>query len=147
MFFGLDWDKLVLLLIVAALLVGPERLPQYAETLAKFTVRAREWLSGAKTRVKEELGDDFDDVEWRRLDPRQYDPRRIIRDALLSEDEPVAPEPAPVNAASGTAAASVGAVAAGGAAAVGGASRPSWASSAVPVPSVVGPVPFDGEAT
>ncbi|APZ34102.1 Sec-independent protein translocase TatB [Microbacterium aurum] len=88
MFFGLDWDKLVLILIVAALLVGPERLPRYAESLARLTVRAREWLSGAKTRVKEELGDDFDDVEWRKLDPRQYDPRRIIRDALL-EDAPV----------------------------------------------------------
>lgn len=99
MFFGLDWDKLVLLLIVAALLVGPERLPQYAETLARFTVRAREWLSGAKTRVKEELGDDFDDVEWRRLDPRQYDPRRIIRDALLDD----APIPTVRAAAVGTA--------------------------------------------
>ncbi|KIC57737.1 translocase [Microbacterium hominis] len=99
MFFGLDWDKLVLLLIVAALLVGPERLPQYAETLARFTVRAREWLSGAKTRVKEELGDDFDDVEWRRLDPRQYDPRRIIRDALLDD----APVPTVRAAAVGTA--------------------------------------------
>ena len=99
MFFGLDPVKLVLPLIVAALLVGPERLPQYAETLAKFTVRAREWLSGAKTRVKEELGDDFDDVEWRRLDPRQYDPRRIIRDALLDD----APVPTVRAAAVGTA--------------------------------------------
>jgi len=94
MFFGLDPDKLVLLLIVAALLVGPERLPQYAETLAKFTVRAREWLSGAKTRVKEELGDDFDDVECRHLDPR-----RIIRDALLDD----APVPTVRAAAVGTA--------------------------------------------
>ena len=102
MFFGLDWDKLVLILIVAALLVGPERLPRYAETLARLTVRAREWLSGARTRVKEELGDDFDDVEWRKLDPRQYDPRRIIRDALL-EDAPV---PTVQAAAVGTAIAS-----------------------------------------
>ncbi|AUG29311.1 MULTISPECIES: hypothetical protein [Microbacterium] len=99
MFFGLDWDKLVLILIVAALLVGPERLPHYAETLAKLTVRAREWLSGAKTRVKDELGEDFDDVEWRKLDPRQYDPRRIIRDALLDD----APVPAVRAAAVGTA--------------------------------------------
>jgi len=99
MFFGLDWDKLVLILIVAALLVGPERLPHYAEMLARFTVRAREWLSGAKTRVKDELGEDFDDVEWRKLDPRQYDPRRIIRDALLDD----APAPLVRAAAVGTA--------------------------------------------
>lgn len=85
MFFGYDMEKFLLLLLVAALLVGPERLPRYAESLAKFTVRAREWLSGARTRVKEEMGEDFDDIEWRKLDPRQYDPRRIIRDALLDD--------------------------------------------------------------
>lgn|SRR5690606_30096198 len=88
MFFGLDMEKLLLILVVAALLLGPERLPRYAELLGRFTVRAKEWLQGAKTRVKEEMGDDFDDVEWRKLDPRQYDPRRIIRDALL-DDAPV----------------------------------------------------------
>lgn len=123
MFFGLDWDKLVLILIVAALLVGPERLPQYAETLAKFTLRAREWLSGAKTRVKEELGDDFDDVEWRKLDPRQYDPRRIIRDALLDD----APVPTVRAAAAGAAIAAT--------------------ASAVSTFDPDGDVPFDDEAT
>ena len=34
------------------------------------------------------MGADFDDVDWRTLDPRQYDPRRIIREALL-DDAPV----------------------------------------------------------
>ena len=88
MFFGLDGEKLILILVVAVLLVGPERLPRYAEALGRFTVLARDWLNGAKTRVRDEMGDDFDDIEWRKLDPRQYDPRRIIRDALL-DDAPV----------------------------------------------------------
>lgn len=89
MFFGYDVEKFLVLLVVAALLVGPERLPRYAAGLSKLTVRFREWASGARTRVKEEMGDDFDEIEWRKLDPRQYDPRRIIRDALL-DDAPVA---------------------------------------------------------
>ncbi len=38
--------------------------------------------SGAKNRMREELGPDFDDMDWKKLDPRQYDPRRIIREAL-----------------------------------------------------------------
>lgn len=101
MFFGYDMEKFLLLLVVAVLLVGPERLPRYAEGLAKLTVRAREWLAGARTRVKEEMGDDFDEVEWRKLDPRQYDPRRIIRDALLDD----APVPTVQAAARGAAAA------------------------------------------
>ncbi len=88
MFFGYDMEKFLLLLLVAALLLGPERLPRYAEGLARLTKRTREWLSGARTRVKEEMGEDFDDVQWSKLDPRLYDPRRIIRDALL-DDAPV----------------------------------------------------------
>ncbi|WP_345803094.1 Sec-independent protein translocase TatB [Microbacterium sp. AZCO] len=88
MFFGLTIEKLLVIGVIAALLVGPERLPRYAETLARFTTRAREYLRGARDRVKEEMGDEFDDVDWRTLDPRRYDPRRIIREALL-DDAPV----------------------------------------------------------
>ena len=34
----------------------------------------------------DELGEGFEDVDWKKLDPRQYDPRRIIREALLEEE-------------------------------------------------------------
>jgi sec-independent protein translocase protein TatB len=88
MFFGLTIEKLLVLGVIAALLIGPERLPRYAESLARLTTRARDFVRNAKTRVRDEMGDDFDDVDWRTLDPRQYDPRRIIREALL-DDAPV----------------------------------------------------------
>ncbi|WP_439592295.1 Sec-independent protein translocase TatB [Microbacterium sp.] len=88
MFFGLTIEKLLLIGLVAALVIGPERLPRYAEVLATFTKRARDWISSARTRVRDEMGDEFDDVDWKTLDPRQYDPRRIIREALL-DDSPV----------------------------------------------------------
>ncbi|WP_460775195.1 Sec-independent protein translocase family protein [Microbacterium sp. GXF7504] len=103
MFFGLTIEKLLVIGVIAAFLIGPERLPRYAEALAKFTTRARDFLSGAKTRVKEEMGEDFDDVDWRKLDPRQYDPRRIIREALL-DDPPTATVRAAGTAAAATAA-------------------------------------------
>src|SRR6185436_6315315 len=92
MFFGLTIEKLLLIGVIAAFVVGPERLPRYAEALASFTKRAREWVSAARTRVKDEMGDDLDDLDWRTLDPRQYDPRRIIREALL-DDAPAPPKP------------------------------------------------------
>lgn len=89
MFFGLTIEKLLLIGLIAAFVIGPERLPRYAESLATFTKRARDWVSNARTRVKDEMGEDFSDVDWKTLDPRQYDPRRIIREALL-DDAPVA---------------------------------------------------------
>lgn len=88
MFSGITFEKLVLIGVIAAIIIGPDRLPRYAESLARFVKRAKEWSTTARTRVKEEMGDDFDDVDWRTLDPRRYDPRRIIREALL-DDAPV----------------------------------------------------------
>ncbi|MFT3799520.1 Sec-independent protein translocase TatB [Microbacterium sp.] len=136
MFNGLDLDKLLLIGIVAILVIGPERLPAYAAKLAQFTRRAREWLSGAKTRMKDELGEDFDDVEWRKLDPRQYDPRRIIREALL-DDAPVPTAAAP--AAATTAAAATAAPAP--------ATAPAAPSAVAVAFDPSRDVPFDNEAT
>ncbi|MFT4211969.1 MAG: Sec-independent protein translocase TatB [Microbacterium sp.] len=89
MFFGLTIEKVLVIAVIAAFLIGPERLPKYAQFLAQFTKRARDFLRDAKTRMKDEMGPEFDEADWRRLDPRQYDPRRIIREALL-DDPPVA---------------------------------------------------------
>lgn len=33
------------------------------------------------------MGPAFEDVDWRQLDPRQYDPRRIVREALATPSE------------------------------------------------------------
>ncbi len=85
--FGLTFDKLLIVLVIAAFLIGPERLPVYAAKLGQLTRSLRDFANGAKDRMREEMGPEFDDVDWKKLDPRQYDPRRIIREALL-EDGP-----------------------------------------------------------
>lgn len=93
MFNGITLEKVLLVALIAGLIIGPERLPRYAEAFSAFVKRARGWVTDAKTRVKDEMGEDFNDVDWRTLDPRQYDPRRIIREALLDEPpvQPVKP--------------------------------------------------------
>lgn len=85
--FGLSSEKLVILLVLAAVLLGPERLPEYARQFANFIKMLRRMANNAQGQMKDELGEDYNDVDWRKLDPRQYDPRRIIREALLEPDE------------------------------------------------------------
>ncbi len=91
MSFGLTFDKLLIIGIIAVFLLGPERLPYYASQLARLVRSLRGMANGAKDRMREEMGPDFDDIDWKKLDPRQYDPRRIIRDALIEDDEPPKP--------------------------------------------------------
>lgn len=83
------WEGAVLLLIVL-LVVGPEKLPEVAGQLGRAARMARDLLRQAKTSLKDELGDDLSDLKA--LDPRQYDPRRIVREALM-EDPPNLPTP------------------------------------------------------
>ena len=86
--FGLTFEKLLLIGIIAVFLLGPERLPHYAAQLARLVRSLRDMANGAKDRMRDEMGPDFDDVDWKKLDPRQYDPRRIIREALTDEPAP-----------------------------------------------------------
>lgn len=83
--FGLTFDKLAIIAILAAFLLGPERLPYYAGRLAALVRGLRDLADTAKSRLKEEMGPEFDDMDWKTLDPRQYDPRRIVREALASD--------------------------------------------------------------
>ncbi|GAA1117955.1 twin-arginine translocase TatA/TatE family subunit [Nesterenkonia jeotgali] len=82
---GINAYEFVILIVLALVILGPERLPQYARNLARWARQARDLAEDAKGRFKDETGTDFDDVDWKRYDPRQYDPRRIIRDALSNE--------------------------------------------------------------
>jgi sec-independent protein translocase protein TatB len=97
-FFGLTLDKVVVIGIIAVFVLGPERLPHYAAQLARLAKSVRSMANGARDRMRDEMGPDFDDLDWKKLDPRQYDPRRIIREALL-DDEPSGPVVRPVASA------------------------------------------------
>jgi sec-independent protein translocase protein TatB len=96
--FGLTFDKLLIILVIAVFLIGPDRLPGYAAQLARLVKTLRGFANGAKDRMREEMGPEFDEVDWKKLDPRQYDPRRIIREALLEDPSPAAPTQKPVSA-------------------------------------------------
>jgi sec-independent protein translocase protein TatB len=83
--FDINGGEMLILLVVAVVVIGPERLPKYAEQLAGLAKRARAYIASTRERVDSELGGDSG-VDWAKLDPRQYDPRRIVRDALLDDD-------------------------------------------------------------
>jgi sec-independent protein translocase protein TatB len=76
------WE-FILLIVLAVVILGPERLPEYAAKLGRFVRQARAMAEGAKGQLREQMGPEFDDIDWRQYDPRQYDPRRIVREALL----------------------------------------------------------------
>ena len=79
------WE-FIALIVLAVVILGPERLPDYAAKLGRFVRQARSMAEGAKGQLREQMGPEFDDINWKQYDPRQYDPRRIVREALLEPD-------------------------------------------------------------
>lgn len=88
--FGINGGELLIILVIAVIIVGPERLPSFAEQLARAVRKGKELFTDAKAKVDQELGPEIGDVDWAKLDPRQYDPRKIVRDTLF-EDTPMDP--------------------------------------------------------
>ena len=86
--FGISGSEFIVLLAVAAVVLGPERLPQYAQQLGRLVRELRRMAQGATAQMRDEMGPEFDDIDWRKLDPRQYDPRRIVREALQDSFDP-----------------------------------------------------------
>ncbi|WP_205822988.1 Sec-independent protein translocase subunit TatA/TatB [Microbacterium hydrothermale] len=82
--FGLSLEKLLLVGLIAAVIIGPHRLPGVVERLATVLRQLRRAVDSSRERAAIELGVPVDASEWRALDPRRYDPRRIIAEALAA---------------------------------------------------------------
>lgn len=89
--FGLTPEKILIILVIAAFIIGPQRLPGYAATLARWVRSLKGLITSSQERIQREMGVDAEEIDWKKLDPRQYDPRRIIREALLEDEKPAAP--------------------------------------------------------
>jgi sec-independent protein translocase protein TatB len=63
--FGLSGEKLLILGLLAVFILGPERLPGYAKSLANLVKSLRKMTENAKTQLKEELGDEYEEAQAR----------------------------------------------------------------------------------
>ncbi|MEV4959831.1 Sec-independent protein translocase TatB [Microbacterium sp. LMB2-1.2] len=79
--FGLTIEKLFLVALLAAVIIGPRRLPGVAAKLSALLGQATRIAREAARRIEDETGASTIREDWRALDPRRYDPRRIIREA------------------------------------------------------------------
>ncbi len=87
--FDINGQEFVILLLVAIVVIGPDRLPRYAREFRGWVTKARDLLADARAAIRDEIGDT---VDFAVLDPRHYDPRHIVKDVLA---EPAAASSSP----------------------------------------------------
>lgn len=80
--FGLSFEKLFLVAIIAGFVLGPHRLPGYAHQLAQYVRSLRNFVESTRSAAERDMGIPLQRTEWESLNLRQYDPRRIVSDAL-----------------------------------------------------------------
>jgi sec-independent protein translocase protein TatB len=89
MFFDFGAGELIGLAILAMILIGPERLPNFAVDAAKFVKRIREMASKATEELKENLGPGFEDLKPTDLNPKSFIKKQLS--SVLDDDESPTP--------------------------------------------------------
>ncbi|GGG14736.1 sec-independent protein translocase protein TatB [Rhodococcoides trifolii] len=92
MFANIGWGELMVLLVAALVILGPDRLPGAVSWVTQTMRQVREYASGASQQLKDELGTDFDDFRKPLADLNQLrgmTPRAVITKHLLDGDDSI----------------------------------------------------------
>lgn len=96
--FGLSWPEILIILVVAVFVLGPERIPVAVRWVTTTLGKARTMAAGAQEELRKEIGPELDELrrqvadlqslkeiqELRSL--RDLDPRKMFTKNMLGED-------------------------------------------------------------
>jgi sec-independent protein translocase protein TatB len=80
----INGPEFVLLLVLAVILFGPERLPDLARKAARLLHYLRTVAGSAQQQLSKELGPEFENVDFRDLNPKTF-----VQKHLLDDIEPI----------------------------------------------------------
>jgi sec-independent protein translocase protein TatB len=88
--FGIGLPELMVIAVVAVVVFGPDRLPDFARQAGRMVRQVRKFTESARDEIREELGPEFSDFELTDLDPRRA-VRKYIDDAWNEAEEDAEP--------------------------------------------------------
>jgi sec-independent protein translocase protein TatB len=83
--FGIGPLELVVIAIVAVVLFGPDRLPEFARTAGRLLRQVRQMVNNAQNDLRNELGPEFADLDVRDLNPRSFVRKHLLEG--IDEDD------------------------------------------------------------
>lgn len=89
--FGIGLPELMVIAVVAVVVFGPEKLPEYARQAGKLVRQLRNLANTAQTQLREELGPEYADLRLTDLDPRVAIRKHILEAMDDTDAVPVLP--------------------------------------------------------
>lgn len=84
MFFDFGAGEVIGLALLAMILLGPDKLPQFAVDAAKMVKKIKNFASTATSELKENLGPGFEDLQPSDLHPKTFIKKQLAN--ALEED-------------------------------------------------------------
>jgi sec-independent protein translocase protein TatB len=87
-FDSIGWAEILIIVVAGLFILGPERLPSAAAWLGRNVRKVREYATGAREQLRNEMGDDFDELRKPLEDLQQlrnFDPRRAVTRHLFED--------------------------------------------------------------
>ncbi|RZS87243.1 sec-independent protein translocase protein TatB [Motilibacter rhizosphaerae] len=83
--FGISGMEFVVLAVVALVVIGPDKLPGFAQDAGRFVRQVRRMAKDAQADVAEHLGPEFANIDVRDLNPRAFVQKHLLDDRLDEE--------------------------------------------------------------
>lgn len=88
MFDSIGWVEILIIVVAGLFILGPERLPSAAAWLGKTVRSVREYATGAREQLKQEMGPEFESLRKPLEDLRElrnFDPKRAVTKHLFDD--------------------------------------------------------------
>ncbi|MCS7479753.1 Sec-independent protein translocase protein TatB [Umezawaea endophytica] len=108
MFDSIGWVEVLIIVVAGLFILGPERLPEAAGWVGRTIRQVRDYATGAREQLKQEMGPEFEQLRKPLEDLRElrnFDPKKAVTKHLFDDPAPVekpngypvaSPAPAPV---------------------------------------------------
>ncbi len=78
--FDVGAPELLVLVVIAVILFGPEKLPEFARKAARVIKYVRTMAGSAQEQLSKELGPEFSDLDIRDLNPKSFIQKHLMDD-------------------------------------------------------------------
>lgn len=85
MLLDINGPEFALLLVLAVILFGPERLPDLARKAARLVQYLRTAAGSAQDQLTRELGPGFENLDFRDLNPKSFMQKHLLSDPIVAD--------------------------------------------------------------